>query len=110
MKLLLDQNLSYRLIESLSACYPGTEQVERLGLGEADDRTIWAYAQQEGYSIVTQDADFYEYSILEGGPPLIIWLKHGNQARQVVLEKLVNEREVIEAAGADPTIWCVEIY
>ncbi len=110
MKLLLDQNLSYRLITPLSDYYPETAQVERLGLSEADDKTIWEYARAEGYSIVTQDAGFYEYSILEQGPPLIIWLKHGNQPRQVVLAKLINEREAIEAAQADSTIWCIEIY
>jgi len=110
MKLLLDQNLSYRLITPLSDYYPETAQVARLGLSEADDKTIWEYARAEGYSIVTQDADFYEYSILAQGPPLIVWLKHGDQPRQVVLEKLINEREAIAAAQANPAIWCIEIY
>ncbi len=110
MKLLLDQNLSYRLVAPLSEYYPNTAQVARLGLNEADDKTIWEYARQEGYSIVTQDADFYEYSILQQGAPLIIWLKHGNQTRQVVLEKLINEKASIAAAHTDPSIWCVEIY
>lgn len=41
MKLLLDQNLSYRLLESLSKAYPGSAQVGELKMGEADDWAIW---------------------------------------------------------------------
>lgn len=110
MKLLLDQNLSYRIVQSLEAAYPDSTQVSLLGMGEATDKAIWDYAQQQGYAIVTLDADFHEYSLLLSGPPLIIWLKCGNQPKRVILDKLLNSREGIEQAQADSDIWCVEIY
>jgi predicted nuclease of predicted toxin-antitoxin system len=110
MKLLLDQNVSHRLVASLTSVYPDTTQVALLGLGEADDRAIWELAQREGYAIVTHDADFEAYSVLAAGPPLVIWLRCGNQPKAVILEKLLTHREVIERAEGDASVWCVEIY
>jgi predicted nuclease of predicted toxin-antitoxin system len=110
VKLLLDQNLSHRIIDSLTEAFPGSTQVSLLGMGEAADFTIWEFANKEGFSIVTLDADFHEYSLLHGGPPLIVWLKCGNQPKRMILEKLMMNRDVIEHAYKDAEIWCIEIY
>ena len=110
MKLLLDQNLSYRIIKSLLPAYPQSTQVKLLEMGQSTDKEIWQYARHHDYAIVTLDADFHEYSLLWGGPPLIIWLKCGNQSKQVILNKLLDKQIVIEQAAEDVDIWCVEIY
>lgn len=110
MKLLLDQNLSHRMVKSLNEFYPESNQVSLLDMGEADDKVILDYAKKHQYTIVTLDVDFHEYSLLWEGPPLIIWLKCGNQPRKVVLEKLLKNREVIERSANDDDVWCVEIY
>ena len=57
MKLLFDQNLSFRLSQRLQDIFPGSNQVRVLGMDEADDRRVWAYAKANGFTIVTQDAD-----------------------------------------------------
>jgi len=62
MKLLLDQNLSHRLVKQLDEHFPDSNQVSLLDLGQSDDLTIWDYAKANGYNIVTLDADFNEYS------------------------------------------------
>ena len=110
MKLLLDQNLSRRIIKSLIDVYPDSTQVSLLSMGDATDKAIWELARDQDYSIVTLDADFHEYSLLWGGPPLIIWLKCGNQPKHVILDKLLRSRETLEQAYNDPAIWCVEVY
>lgn len=46
MKLLLDQNLSHRIINSLTEAFPGSTQVSLLGMGEATDITIWEVIEQ----------------------------------------------------------------
>jgi predicted nuclease of predicted toxin-antitoxin system len=79
-------------------------------MGSATDKAIWGLAQQHDYAIVTLDADFHEYSLLWPGPPLIVWMKCGNQPKKVILEKLLTNKDVIEYAHRDPNIWCVEIY
>jgi len=45
LKLLLDQNISFRLVEKLEAAYPGSSQVRLVGMDRADDLAIWDYAK-----------------------------------------------------------------
>jgi predicted nuclease of predicted toxin-antitoxin system len=110
MKLLLDENLSRRIIPALQETYPDSTQIALLNLNEADDREIWEYAKQENYTIVTQDADSHEQSMLVGGPPLIVWLRCGNQPKNVILEKIIKHQKLIEDADQDPEIWTIEIF
>lgn len=65
MKLLLDENLSLRLVESLADLYPGSNHVHNLNLGGADDSEVWDYAKLHGFAIVSKDSDFAERSVLE---------------------------------------------
>jgi Domain of unknown function (DUF5615) len=60
MKLLFDQNLSFKLCQSVADIFPGSSQVRLLGLEEADDRVIWEYAKSNGFLLVSVDADFAE--------------------------------------------------
>ena len=62
MKLLLDENLSRRLIPFLQHDYPGSSQVVLLGLEAASDSVVWHTAKNHGFVIVTRDADFEELS------------------------------------------------
>ena len=110
MKLLLDQNLSHRIVKSLLSVYPDSTQVTLLAMGRSTDKEIWQYARDHDYAVVTLDADFHEYSLLWGGPPLIIWLKCGNQPKQVILNKLLENYKIIEQSVENTDIWCVEIY
>lgn len=110
MKLLLDQNLSYRLIKVLEQAYPNSNQVSLLDVGDATDKAIWDYAKENDYAIVTLDADFHEYSVLWEGPPLIVWLKCGNQPKAVIADKLLENQDEIQHANEDQSIWCVEVY
>lgn len=49
MKLLLDENLSHRIIPVLKQAYPDSSQVSLLELNKADDHEIWDYAKIEGF-------------------------------------------------------------
>lgn len=82
MKLLLDQNISYRLVGDLKELVPELTHVKFEGLQDAEDHEIWKYAQQNHFTIVTFDADFYSLQIIRGFPPRIIWFRFGNTTRQ----------------------------
>lgn len=69
MKLLLDQNLSPRLVGTLAEVYPECAHTSRIGLARASDSEVWSYARDHGYMIVTKDADFNELAALIGVPP-----------------------------------------
>lgn len=108
MKLLLDENLSRRLVPFLQGAYPGTTQVALVGLERADDRSIWQYARDHGFVIVTKDADYYDLSLLLGAPPNVIWLQIGNSDKTTVLRKLMANPRAIETAFAEG-LACIEL-
>ena len=78
MKLLFDQNLSRKLPRQLADIYPGSQHGFELNLAEADDDVIWEFAKENGFAIVSKDADFQQRSLLFGSPPKFIWLRVGN--------------------------------
>jgi predicted nuclease of predicted toxin-antitoxin system len=72
MKLLLDEQLSRRIVPFLQAAYPGSTQVALIGMERASDREIWEYARANGFAIVTKDSDFYDLSLVLGAPPQVV--------------------------------------
>ena len=110
MKLLFDQNLSHRLCALLGDLSPLAAQVRTVGLDHASDETIWAFAQREGFTIVTLDADFADIAALRGAPPKVIWLRRGNQPTRVV-ERLLRDHATLIASflEADDAA-CLELY
>ncbi len=78
MKLLLDQNISWRLCDRLADLYPASEHVRNIGLIEAEDSDIWDHAKKNGYVIVSKDIDFQQRCLLFGHPPKVVWLRVGN--------------------------------
>jgi predicted nuclease of predicted toxin-antitoxin system len=92
MKLLFDQNLSYRLVPALESLYPGSVHIRNVGLAMADDETVWNYAKQQGIVIVSKDMDFYHRSILFGHPPKVVWVRLGN-CTTAQIEVLLRTRQ-----------------
>ena len=109
MKLLLDENLSRRLVPFLQHLYPDSSQVVLLGLESASDQTVWHAAKQGGYVIVTRDADFQELSLVWGYPPQVIWLKTRNQSRAATLKLLVDNQELILESLVTNNLASIEI-
>jgi predicted nuclease of predicted toxin-antitoxin system len=110
MKLLLDQNLSFRLCRQLADLFPGSGAVNSVGLAKADDRVVWNYAKAHGFVLVSQDADFAEMAALLGPPPKVIWLRRGNQSSAVVEAMLRDHFEAITAFEGDVEAACLEVY
>ncbi|HEX4950891.1 MAG TPA: DUF5615 family PIN-like protein [Blastocatellia bacterium] len=109
MKLLFDQNLSFRLVKKLEVYFPDSARVRLLGMDEEDDKVIWIFARDNGFTIVTQDADFEMVSQLYGFPPKVIWLRCGNTATTNILNLLITNHDLLTAFGADDLIACLEL-
>jgi predicted nuclease of predicted toxin-antitoxin system len=110
VKLLLDENLSRRVVPFILDEYPGSTQVALIDMEQADDRLIRQYAAENGFAIVTKDADFYELDVLYGQPPKIIWLRAGNQSKAKVIRSLLDNKAAIGQALTVEGKSCVEIY
>lgn len=109
MKLLFDQNLSFRLARKLEEYFPESEHVRLSGMDKDDDRLIWQYARDNDFIIVTQDADFEMLSQLYGFPPKVIWLRCGNTATLNIYNLLLRNHEIIYAFGEDDLVACIEL-
>ena len=91
MKLLYDQNLSPRLVNSIADLYPDSDHVFNLNLDQASDNEVWDFALDRDFAIVTKDADFGDLSLLQGFPPKVIWIRRGNCSAQEI-ENLLREK------------------
>lgn len=58
MRLLFDENLSFRLVVALADIYPESAHVRDAGLLGATDLAIWRYAGQHGFLLTSKDTDF----------------------------------------------------
>jgi predicted nuclease of predicted toxin-antitoxin system len=110
VKLLLDENLSRRIVPALQDGFPGSTQVVLAGLERADDRTVWEYAREHGYVIVTKDDDFVRLQSLLGYPPKAILLNLGRCTSQQVLSALVSLQRDIQAVLMQEEVGLVEVY
>lgn len=109
MKLLFDQNLSFKLCEKLADLFPGSSQARLAGLETADDRAIWRFAGDNGFTLVSLDADFADMATLLGPPPKVIWLRCGNQPTETI-EKLLHEHADAITAFERDSAACLELY
>lgn len=103
MKLLFDQNLSYKLAARLADVYPGSTHVRNVGLKTADDPVVWDYAKQNGFTVVSKDADFHQRSLVLGYPPKVIWIRLGNCSTREVEELLRDYAVEVVAFSDDET-------
>jgi predicted nuclease of predicted toxin-antitoxin system len=90
MRLLLDENLSRRIVPLLQHTFPETTQVALIGLERASDREVWEYSKAQGYAIVTKDDDFLGLLSVLGYPPKVVLLTIGNSSNEQVVATLVR--------------------
>jgi predicted nuclease of predicted toxin-antitoxin system len=110
MKLLFDQNLSPQLVHRLQDSFPDANHVSTLGLATASDLAVWNYARDEGFTIITKDADFNDTAILRGIPPKIIWVRLGNCTTRDVENTLRFHRDEIVDFIKDSTSAVLELF
>lgn len=101
MKLLFDQNLSWRLPQKLANLFPDSIHIRDIGLKESLDIDIWDFAGSNDYAIVSKDTDFLQRSLLYGHPPKVVWLGVGNCTVQTIEDLLRKYSVVIHTFGHD---------
>ena len=109
MKLLFDQNISFRVLQLLPDSFADCCHVRSVGLNDRNDAEIWQYARQNGYTIVTFDADFFDLSTLRGFPPKIVWFRTGNMTTPEIAERIVLSYADMAAFIDNPNEGCLEI-
>jgi predicted nuclease of predicted toxin-antitoxin system len=103
MKLLFDQNLSVKLIPTLSAVFPGSKHLKDFGLTREQDEPIWSFARKNGFTIVSKDSDFLHLALLRGHPPKVVHIRLGNCSTKALARRLLAEEQTIKEFIADPS-------
>jgi len=109
MKLLFDENISYRILPLLKDHFEQAESIFNVK-SVKEDLEIWNYAKRNGFTIVTFDEDFYDWQLLKGFPPKIIWLRMGNTPTKFLAERLIAEKDQIKRLIDDSELGVLEIY
>lgn len=92
MKLLLDENISFRVLKSIISVFPQSIHVTNDSASVKRDLEIFQNAKENDYTILTFDEDFYDLQLLRGYPPKIIWLRFGNSSNLKVISKLIEHQ------------------
>jgi predicted nuclease of predicted toxin-antitoxin system len=75
VKLLLDENLSPRLVQRLSPLFSGLTHVREVGLKQAQDEDIREWAKANDFAVVSTDSDFVALARRFSWPPKVIHLE-----------------------------------
>ena len=97
MRLLFDQNLSFKLCSMVADLFPDSSHVRSHGLSEVADRALWEFAKAE-------------LAGLMGSPPKVIWLRAGNQTTATIADLLRRHAPTIQSFEGDENTACLEIY
>jgi predicted nuclease of predicted toxin-antitoxin system len=108
LKLLLDQNLSRRLIRLLADAYPDASHVVLEALAHAPDAEICSFARDNGFMCVTKDSDFADLAVVWDAK--VVWLRIGNCTTDDVERVLRGSKDAIDAFAADATARVLELF
>lgn len=109
MKLLLDENLSPRLVHRLILLFPGLTHVRDVGLKQADDKDIREWAKANDFTVVTTDADFVLLAQRLGSPPKVIHIEQCDFPFRVIEDLLRRNAVRISEFEKDPGVGVLAI-
>ena len=111
MKLLVDQNISYRIVKLINDKNWMLDHVKDLGLTDSSDFQIFQFARSNKYNaVITLDEDFNSLQLIHGVPPKIIWLRTGNCSTNVLAGTILRNSETIHDFLLEKSLDCVEIF
>jgi len=102
VKLLIDENLSRRLVPAFQAKFPGSSQVALLGLERSTDAQLCAYAAEHGFVICSKDDDFQQLVAARAYRPRLVHLMLGNVSNDPILTALLAWANRLHQAFSDP--------
>jgi predicted nuclease of predicted toxin-antitoxin system len=110
MALLIDENISHRIVAKLIDYFPETIHARQIQSSRLNDFKIFKFAQENNLIIVTRDEDFRHLQRIHGAPPKIIWLRTANSSTLNILHKLVAKKDDIDLLAREEETDLLEIY
>ncbi len=111
MKLLLDENLSWRMVAVLKHYFEDCIHISNIKLSRLPtDTEVWNYAKQNNLVIITNDEDFVDLVNVKGFPPKVVLLRTGNQNRLFIANLLIQRNTEIQALKESDEIGLLEVF
>ncbi|MDL5049137.1 DUF5615 family PIN-like protein [Oscillatoria amoena NRMC-F 0135] len=86
MKFLIDNQLPLKLRDYLNTKGFEASHVLDLKMDVASDRSIWAFARQNDFILVSKDEDFLQLSCLHSREVIVIHVAVGNCRNKALIE------------------------
>lgn len=102
--MLLDENVSPRLVDRLNLLFPGLTHVRDVGLKQADDHQIWDWARNNEFVILTTDIDFVALAQRHGWPPKVVHLEQCDFPLRVIEDWLRRSAVRISEFGKNERV------
>jgi len=111
MKLLLDANISWRIVKLIENDFPDCFHSKDIPVNQpAKDLEIWEFAGKNNFTVLTHDDDFEKLLLLKGVPPKVIILKTFNKNTKQIAEILISKKDTIESFISNEELMILEIY
>jgi len=89
MRIKLDENLPFRLVDILNQMGHETDTVPQEGLSGQDDTRVWKAAQANGSFLITQDLDFSDIGRFRPGTHYgLLLVRLFNPGRDALLQRI----------------------
>ncbi|MCC5934385.1 MAG: DUF5615 family PIN-like protein [Candidatus Cyclonatronum sp.] len=95
MQLFFDQNISFRILSKIEEAFPDSRHVKTDNLIDATDHRLWHHCRDNGYCVVTFDADFIDLLNLHGPPPPVIRIRSAGISTRNLAALLLQKQDVI---------------
>jgi predicted nuclease of predicted toxin-antitoxin system len=100
MKLLLDANISGRMVNRLKTHFRDCLHVDEIGLSvPVKDIDIWKYALLNNCIIITNDKDFLNLLIETAIPPKVVLIRTSNQSTGYLGGLIIKRADDFSALG-----------
>ncbi len=110
MNLLIDANISWRIVKILNSYFSSIVHAKDLNLKQpAKDIEIWNYCKAYDFTIVTHDEDFEKMLLSKGAPPKVIILKTFNINTLELANLILNQKNEIVDFISNPDLMILEI-
>ncbi|MCE2996152.1 MAG: DUF5615 family PIN-like protein [Cyclobacteriaceae bacterium] len=110
VKLLFDENISFRIVKGIQHKFPESTHVHLSMVGKQTDHTIFSFARDNGFTLVTSDGDFQHIQMVFGFPPKVIWLRLGNTSTLNILNCILGKSDTNEEFVKNSEVGTLEIY
>jgi predicted nuclease of predicted toxin-antitoxin system len=111
MKIIIDQNISFRIIPHINHLFTEVAHVRMLSWTDAPDILIFRNAKQNGFdAILTLDEDFDNIILENSPPPKILWLRVRNCSTSHLAQIIKNKIDIINDFLIDKELDCLEIF